>query len=67
MFVYLSTSYSLRGDSGEAYVILSVTKRSTRCFPRFLSRKEDFLACCPSRAVSLRQLALELVELAPAI
>jgi hypothetical protein len=31
-------------------------------FPRFLSRKEDVLACCPSRAVSLRLLALELVE-----
>jgi hypothetical protein len=30
--------------------------------PRFLSRKEDVLACCPSRAVSPRLLALELVE-----
>ena len=34
----------------------------THCFPRFLSRKEHVLACCRSRAVSPRPLALELVE-----
>ena len=49
-------------NKAQASVILSVTIRSSRCFPRLLSRKEDLSACCRSRAVSLRRLALELME-----
>jgi hypothetical protein len=45
-----------------AGVILSVTTRPARRFPRFFNRKESVLTCCQSRGVSLRVLALGFVE-----